>query len=557
MLTSLQIQNYALIENLQMEWHPGFAVITGETGAGKSIILGAIHLLLGHRADMKAIKKGAKRCTIEAEFELESYGMEPWFEENDFPYDKGHCIIRREVMTTGKSCAFINDTPAQLTLMRELGEQLIDVHSQHQNLLLGKEDFQLYVLDLIGHTQAIQAQYNQSYEAWRKSIAALKTLREKAFEAQKDQDYKHFLLQEFEEAQLKSGEQEQLEIDIERASHSQDILQTMQRTHGRLEAEESGILEGLREIRNELSQLEDFMPEAKTLQERVESCRIELKDISAEAESIAESVEHNPVLLLEMEQRLDLINSLLQKHRVQTMDELLQVWEDISNELSTISAYDDEIALLETNIEKHYQEALTLSIELTKLRQKAGEEIAQKMVLSLKPLGMPHVRFEASIIPRKELGPKGADTIQYLFSANKNGALERIDQVASGGEIARVMLCLKALIADIVKMPTIIFDEIDTGVSGEIATKMAHIMQDMGAHKRQVLSITHLPQIAAMGSTHYRVYKEDTDTETNSHMIELDRTGRIQEIAHMLSGAHVTQAALENAEELLMTNQLK
>ncbi len=557
MLTSLQIQNYALIENLQMEWHPGFAVITGETGAGKSIILGAIHLLLGHRADTRAIKKGAKRCIIEAEFELKGCGMESWFEENDFPYDKGHCIIRREVMATGKSRAFINDTPAQLTLMRELGEQLIDVHSQHQNLLLGKEDFQLYVLDLIGHTQTTQNKYSQIYEAWKKGVTDLKALREKAFEAQKDQDYKHFLLQEFEEAQLKPGEQEQLETDIERASHAQDILQGMQMTHGRLEAEEGGILEGLREIRNELSQLEDFMPEAKTLQERIESCRIELKDISSEAESIAEGVEHNPVLLLEMEQRLDLINTLQQKHRVQTMDELLQVWEDISHELSTISAYDDEIALLETNIEKHYKGALALSVELTKLRQKAGDEIAKKMILSLQPLGMPHVRFEASIIPRKELGPKGADTIQYLFSANKNGALERIDQVASGGEIARVMLCLKALIADVVKMPTIIFDEIDTGVSGEIATKMAHIMQDMGAYKRQVLSITHLPQIAAMGSTHYRVYKEDTDTETNSHMIELDKVGRIQEIAHMLSGTHVTQAALENAEELLMTNQLK
>lgn len=557
MLTSLQIQNYALIENLQMEWYPGFAVITGETGAGKSIILGAIHLLLGHRADTKAIKKGAKRCTIEAEFALAGYDMESWFEDNDFPYDKGHCIIRREVMATGKSRAFINDTPAQLTLMRELGEQLIDVHSQHQNLLLGKEDFQLYVLDLIGHTETVQNKYSQSYAAWKKSVADLKTLREKAFEAQKDQDYKNFLLQEFEEAQLKQGEQEQLEVDIERASHAQDILQAMQATHGRLEAEEGGVLEGLREIRNELGQLEDFMPEAKALQERVESCRIELKDIAAEAESIGESVEHNPVLLQEMEQRLDLINTLQQKHRVQTMDELLQVWEDISDELSTISAYDDEIAALEVAVEKHYQEALALSVELTKLRQKAGEDVAKKMIQSLQPLGMPHVRFEASISPRKELGPKGADTIQYLFSANKNGALERIDQVASGGEIARVMLCLKSLIADVVKMPTIIFDEIDTGVSGEIATKMAHIMQNMGAHKRQVLSITHLPQIAAMGSTHYRVYKEDTDTGTNSHMSELNKQGRIQEIAHMLSGASITQAALENAEELLNTNQLK
>lgn len=557
MLTSLQIQNYALIENLQMEWHPGFAVITGETGAGKSIILGAIHLLLGHRADTKAIKKGAKRCTIEAEFALEGYGMESWFEDNDFPYDKGHCIIRREVMATGKSRAFINDTPAQLTLMRELGEQLIDVHSQHQNLLLGKEDFQLYVLDLIGHTEAVQNKYSLSYTAWKKSVTDLKALRDKAFEAQKDQDYKNFLLQEFEEAQLKPGEQEQLEVDIERASHAQDILQAMQTAHGRLEAEEGGVLEGLREIRNELGQLEDFMPEAKALQERVESCRIELKDIAAEAESIAEGVEHNPVLLQEMEQRLDLINTLQQKHRVQTMDELLQVWEDISDELSTISAYDDEIAALEAAVDEHYKEALTLSVELTKLRQKAGEDVAKKMIQNLQPLGMPHVRFEASITPRKELGPKGADTIQYLFSANKNGALERIDQVASGGEIARVMLCLKALIADVVKMPTIIFDEIDTGVSGEIATKMAHIMQDMGAHKRQVLSITHLPQIAAMGSTHYRVYKKDTDTGTNSHMTELDHQGRIQEIAHMLSGASITQAALENAEELLKTNQLK
>ena len=550
MLRSLYIQNYALIEKLDISFGAGFSVITGETGAGKSIILGAIGLLLGQRAEVKAIRQGASKCVIEARFDISAYGMEPFFEDNELDYEE-ECILRREVYASGKSRAFINDTPASLVQMKELGEQLIDVHSQHQNLLLNKEGFQLNVLDILSHNDEQLSAYQSLYREWKQAQQELADLIARAEQNKADEDYIRFQLEQLEEANLSAGEQEELEQETDMLSHAEEIKAGLFRVGQLLTSDEGGLLAGLKESLNTMLGLQKVYSPATELAERLESTYIELKDVSQEVSSQEEDVEFNPDRLEEVNDRLNLIYTLQQKHRATTVEELLTLAEEYAAKLAAITSYDERIGELTTLCDTLYNKVRKQAAVLTKARTGAAREVEKQMASRLVPLGMPNVRFQVEMGIRKEPGVHGEDTVNFLFSANKNGSLQNISSVASGGEIARVMLSIKAMIAGAVKLPTIVFDEIDTGVSGEIADRMADIMQEMGEQDRQVISITHLPQIAARGCAHYKVYKQDNETETNSHIRRLADEERVEEIAHMLSGATLTEAALNNAKVLL------
>lgn len=545
MLQSIFIQNYALIDKLDISFTSGFSVITGETGAGKSIILGAIGLLLGQRADVKAIKKGASKCIVEATFRIANYGMEAFFQENNIEYEPDECILRREVSANGKSRAFINDTPASLAQMKVLGEKLIDVHSQHQNLLLNKEGFQLNILDILAQDETQFSAYQAVYQSYKKIAKELEDFIAQAEKSRQDEDYIRFQLEQLEEAGLKENEQTDLEQEAETLSHAEDIKAGLYKASQLINGEEGGTVSLTKECMQTLQGLTQVYAPAREWMERLNSCYIELKDLAREIDNAEEEVEFNPSRLDFVNERLNLIYSLQQKHHVQTVEELLELTENYRNQLNAITSFDDRIAELEGEKKKLYAEVLKQAGVLTQLRTQSARHIESQMESLLIPLGMPNVRFAVELTARKEPDSKGMDSVTFLFSANKNGTLQNVASIASGGEIARVMLSLKAMIAGAVKLPTIIFDEIDTGVSGSIAEKMALIMQDMGRQNRQVISITHLPQIAARGITHYKVYKEDTETGTNSHIRRLSDEERVQEIAHMLSGSTLTEAAVQ------------
>ncbi len=552
MLTSLHIQNYALIDRLDIDFESGFSVITGETGAGKSIILGAIGLLLGQRADSKSIKAGAAKCVIEAHFDLSAYGMMEYFEANDLEYDGGECILRRELSASGKSRSFINDVPASLSQMKELGEQLIDVHSQHQNLLLGKEGFQLSVVDIMANDARELSAYKETFNQWKSLTAELNALIEEAEKSRADEDYLTFQLEQLDALNIQAGEQEELEAEADQLNHAEEIKSGLYAAGQCLRPDDGeGVLNALKEVQRHLRDIARVFPMADELQERIGSCHIELKDICDEVESALDQVEFNPTRMEQVNDRLNQLYTLEQKHHVQTDAELLALTEELRTRLDAITSYDDRIADLKKQRQATYDQLMKQAETLTALRKKAAKRIEQQLTEHLIPLGMPNVQFRIGFSPRREPDTTGVDSLTFLFSANKNGQLQDIAHVASGGEIARVMLSLKALIAGAVKLPTIIFDEIDTGVSGKIAERMALIMQEMGQADRQVISITHLPQIAARGTAHYRVYKEDTDTGTTSHLVRLSEAERVTEIAHMLSGETLTDAAIENARELL------
>lgn len=551
MLQSIFIQNYALIDKLDIAFEPGFSVITGETGAGKSIILGAIGLLLGQRADVKAIRNGATKCIVEAKFSIASYGMEEFFKANDIEYDSEECIIRREVNINGKSRAFINDTPASLSQMKVLGEKLIDVHSQHQNLLINKEGFQLNILDILAQDIKEQTDYQNEYNEYRKVSRELDECIRQAEETRKEEDYIRFQLQQLDEAELKEGEVAELEQEAETLSHAEDIKAGLYRSAQNTGGDEGGCLTLIKDSINTLQTVCKVFAKANEWKERLESCYIEIKDISHDMDDAQESVEFNPSRLDFVNSRLNMIYSMMQKHHVKTDAELIEIAENYRQQLDMITSSDERISELETKKQKLYDSVLRKAEILTALRTESAGKIQSQMESLLIPLGMPNVKFAVEICRKKEPDINGLDAVNFLFSANKNGTLQNVASIASGGEIARVMLSLKAMIAGAVKLPTIIFDEIDTGVSGSIAEKMALIMQDMGRQNRQVLSITHLPQIAARGNAHYKVYKEDTETGTNSHIIRLTDEERIDEIANMLSGSTMTEAARNNARSLL------
>ncbi len=550
MLKQLYIKNFTLIDELNIPLHSGFSVITGETGAGKSIILGAIGLLLGNRADSKAIKAGRDRCVIEAHFDLSRYGMEQFFTDNDIDYDPSDTIIRRELTAAGKSRAFINDTPVPLVRMRELGEQLVDIHSQHQNLLLQKEDFQLNVIDIIAQDDTQLQAYRKQFLLYRKASEQLEKLKEEIAKNRENEEFMRFQYKELEDAQLQSGEQELLEQEASTLNHAEEIKTVLYNADNTLSGDEGGILDQLKTTTQQLDRIKEVFPEVAELASRMDSCHIELKDIAQEISSRVESVEFDPNRMDAIDSRLDTLYRLQQKFHVETVEELMENRDRLREQLEHIDNGDEDVEALTKEVATLLQEAQKQAAVLTDIRKKAAKKVETEMRQRLVPLGIPNVRFEISFA-EKPLSADGADKVNFLFSANKSTSLQPVSQVASGGEIARVMLSLKAMISGAVKLPTIIFDEIDTGVSGKIAEKMAQIMAEMGNLDRQVISITHLPQIAAMGSHHYKVLKEETENGTISRMTELSHEERVQEIAQMLSGSDITDAALANARELL------
>lgn len=553
MLKKLDIRNFTLIDHLEMALYPGFSVITGETGAGKSIVIGAIGLLLGNRADAKQVKRGCDKCIIEATFDLSIYHsdvLKDFFEDNDLDYEPEECLLRREVNANGKSRAFINDTPVTLALMRELGEQLIDVHSQHQNLLLSKEDFQLNVVDIIARDRQQLADYRAAFAEYRSAQRRLEELREQIATSRDNEDFLRFQQKELSEANLASGEQEQLEQEAELMSHAEDIKRALHEADYGLSGDDTGIVNLTRSIAAQLRSVADVYPEAQELAERLESCFVELKDISQEIASKVDDVEYDPQRFNLITQRLDTIYTLQQKFHVQTVDELLDRLNGINAQLDNIDNSDEELQELERSVEKLHAVCVEKAFVLTDMRRKSATVVEQELSKLLVPLGIPKVRFKVEVSPA-DLSTNGADKVMFLFSANSSTDMQPVSQVASGGEIARVMLSLKAMISKAIGLPTIIFDEIDTGVSGRVAEQMAHIMRDMGKANRQVLCITHLPQIAAAGSTHYKVAKQETEQGTVSTMTQLSDEQRITEIAQMLSGSDVSQAAVDNAKSLL------
>ena len=550
MLQQLYIKNFTLIDELDIELHPGFSVITGETGAGKSIILGAIGLLLGQRADSKSIKQGADRCVIEAHFDLSRYDLKPFFDENDIEYDDHDTIIRRELTAAGKSRAFINDTPVALTMLKELGDQLMDVHSQHQNLLLNKQDFQLNVVDILANDSKELEDYQQCFANYQQKMKELNQLREEIERNKQNADFLQFQYDELEAAQLAEGEQEELEQQSETMSHAEDIKTALYEADNALNGDESGVVSQVKSAYNALNGISKVMPKTAELTERLDSCRIELKDIADEVSQLLERTDFNPAELDNINNRLDRLYELEKKYHVETVEELIQQRDNLKLKLSHIENSDEAVSEMEKEVAKLRSLCAHRAETISTMRRATADNMRSNLAQRLEQLGMPHARFDVSIT-KTELGKNGQDSISFLFSANTSTPLQPVSQVASGGEIARVMLSLKAMISGAVKLPTIIFDEIDTGVSGKIAEKMAQIMQEMGRTERQVISITHLPQIAALGSHHYRVSKEETKNGTVSHMTELNNEERITEIAQMLSGSDISDAAIQNAKELL------
>lgn len=550
MLKQLYIRNFTLIERLDMTFREGFSVITGETGAGKSIILGAIGLLKGQRADSKLIKRGADKCVIEAHFDLSRYGMEAFFIDNDVEYDPDDCIVRREITASGKSRAFVNDTPVPLSVLKELGEQLIDVHSQHQNLLLGTQDFQMEVVDIIAEDRHLINDYRAAFDKYRLKQYQLDEMRRQIENNKANADFLQYQYDELSAASLVEDEQKELEALSNQMSHYEDIKTALYQADNALSGEGNGVTENLRTAINALHSIESVMPKAGELASRMDADYIDLKDIADEVEAQLDNVDFDPKRLDNINDRLDKIYSLEKKYHLDTVEQLIHMRDTLRKQLENIENGDGDLRILEGEVEKTHKEAEAKAATLSEARHKAARKIEKEISQRLVSLGMPNIQF-VICLTSTDLTPSGADKVAYMFSANKNVPLQPAAQVASGGEIARLMLSLKAMISGAVKLPTIIFDEIDTGVSGKIAERMAEIMCEMGNNERQVISITHLPQIAAMGATHYKVFKEDKDDVTVSTMTMLSAEDRVREIAQMLSGSDITEAAISNAKELL------
>lgn len=555
MLKEVHIRNYVLIDRLDIDFRDGFSVMTGETGAGKSIILGAMNLLLGGRADSKTIMQGADKCTIEGSFSVDGYGLEQFFTDNSLDYDPNDTVLRRELMQSGKSRAFINDTPVSLTVMRDLGCRLIDIHSQHQNLALGTESFQTEVVDTIASNTAIKAEYESCYDKWNGLKSELERLKAEFESDNTDRGYLEFQLEGIEKARLTDGEQEQLEQESEILDHAEDIKQDLFRASEIMEgSDDGGTIQALKTALQSLRSAQKNLPDAAELAERLESCLIELKDIAATVDDCQEKVNFDPARLEQVNERLDLIYSLLKKHKKNSIAELLEYAASIRSRLDRTDSFEDDIKRLEQQVNAAFKEMEKSAILLTDIRKKASDTIIKQIKALLVPLGIPNVQFGIEITPSTGYDRNGHDDLRFMFSANKAVPMQEISEVASGGEIARVMLSIKTMIAGVRTLPTVIFDEIDTGVSGAVAEKMALLMEQMSGGGRQVLAITHLPQIAALGRTHYKVYKTDEKDATRTRIALLDYDERIREIASMMSGATLTQAALDNAKALIDNN---
>lgn len=539
-----------MIDELHIRFDEGFSVVTGETGAGKSIILGALALVLGQRADSKSIQSGADKCVVEAVFNVSAYRLEDFFRSHDLEYDAESCILRRELMSSGKSRAFINDTPAALSVVKALGDWLIDVHSQHQNLLLADTQFQMNVVDIMAKTESLLVAYRREYERYQDAVRQLEELEALAAKSRQDEDYLRFQVEELRAAQLTAGEQEELEAELETLSHTEEIKSALYKVTDNLIGEERGVVQQLKEALHDVEALEAYFPKAKDFADRLRSAWTDMADLASETDVLKEDVEFDPNRLEWVNERLNTIYSLQQKHRVPSVEELLAIQQQLTTQLSAIDLFDEQMETLTKQRETIYEALMVQAGALTARRHEAATEIEQQLVDRMVLLGIPNTRFRIELWPKEKPSADGMDEVCFLFSANKNEALKPVAQTASGGEISRLMLCIKAMIAGFAALPAIIFDEIDTGVSGEIADKMADIMQDLG-QKMQVITITHLPQIAAKGRAHYFVYKEDTAERTLTRIRRLTTEERVNEVARMLSGASLTDAAVANAKALL------
>lgn len=554
MIKKLSVSNYTLIDELHIDFSAGFSVITGETGAGKSIILGALSLILGQRADLKSLRRSDEKAVIEGVFDIASYHLRDFFDENELDYDEGECILRREILPSGKSRAFINDTPVSLAQLKTLGEQLIDIHSQHQNMLLADSRFQLRVVDTMAGDAALLADYREHYRRWRERLQAYTRLQEENRSGREEEDYLRYQLAQLDEAHLQEGEQEELEAELQTLQHAEEIKNELAVLQEFLHAEETGVVSLLNATLSRMRALSRLYPEVDEWAGRLESDYIDLKDIASTVDRSQENLNMDPERLAWVENRLDTYYSLQQKHRLASAAELLALRDSFAERLTRIENYDEELAALKHEVDEAESQVRNLAEQLTRVRRQSAANISSTLTERVKPLGMPHLQFEIEVSTRPQFDETGGDAIRFLFSANKNQPLQPVSEVASGGEISRLMLSLKALVAHAMALPTIVFDEVDAGVSGEIADKMARIMREM-SRCMQVISITHLPQVAAWGQTHYRVYKSDTATATATHLVRLTDSERVEEIARMLSGSSLTAAALDNARELLNRNE--
>lgn len=550
MLKSLYIKNYALIDSLEIDFESGLSVITGETGAGKSIILGALSLILGQRADVKTLKKDEVKCVIEGVFDVLAYDLKAFCEEKGLEYDEHSYILRREILSSGKSRAFINDSPVSLGDLKELGSQFIDVHSQHQNLLLGDGRFQMQVVDIMADNRDLLKQYQISYRRYKQAEKELIDLKESILKSKEEEGYLRFQCDALHDAALKEGEQEELEQELEVLTHAEDIKTALYKVHLLLSDDDRGILFSLKDSLNASNSLSKVFAKSEEVSRRLESAYVELKDLNVDVQRFAEDIEFNPERLIAIQERLDLLYSLQAKHRASTVAELLSIYNELAEKISAIDNSDEELMRLEKVLSEKWAEVEKQAQVLSTRRKKVSSKLEKELVEKVSYLGMPNVKFECRIETKKHADLMGFDDVVFLFSANKNMPLQPVADTASGGEVSRIMLCLKALIAGKMALPTIIFDEIDTGVSGEIADKMGVIMKEM-SEEMQVLVISHLPQIAAKGNAHYKVYKDDESETTTTHLIRLEESERIDEIARMLSGATITDAARENAKVML------
>jgi len=549
MLKALSIQNYALIDSLNIEIGPGFSIITGETGAGKSILLGALSLILGQRADTSVLRNTIEKCVVEGYFSIGEYQLQDFFAGNDLDYDE-QTIIRREISPSGKSRAFINDTPVNLSLLKSLGENLIDIHSQHQNLVLSDNQFQLEVVDAFAGVKTELDSYSAAFKSFKKLTKQYNEFEEQASKNQADQDYFEFQFEQLDTARLQEGEQETLEEELKSLTHAEEIKTSLIHATQLLSSEGNSVLNMLKEVQTLISRITGVYNKAEGIENRVESAYIELKDLASETEFMGEQIDLDPQQLEVVNERLDLIYTLQQKHRVSSVEDLIQIRDELKQKLEEIVSYDDTLQKLSDQIKEEKGKLEKLAGILSEKRKEVIEEIESKVTRLLMQLGIPNARFKIRLTPVTEFLPHGKDELTFLFSANKQSELQDIIKVASGGEMSRLMLAIKSLIASSVALPTIIFDEIDAGVSGEVANKVGNIMKQM-AQSMQVLNITHLPQIAGKGDHHFLVYKEDDETATHTYMKLLDPEERINEIAKMLSGEQLTDAALDNARELL------
>jgi len=549
MLTSLHISNYALISELNINFSPGFSVITGETGAGKSIIIGALSLILGQRADSKAIKEGEQKCVIEADFNIKNYDLKAFFDENELDYVENNCLIRRELTASGKSRAFVNDTPVGLNQLRELSNRLIDIHSQHENLLLSNETYQLNVVDTVAQNSEILSGYGGQYSHWRNLQNELAKLKKMASQQTADSEYIRFQYQQLEDANLVDGEQEELEQEQELLANAEEIKTELLKSIYVLSDEEKSV-SLVKDAVSAVSRVKNYIPQGEDWAERLQSIYLELKDVSSEIQNFEERVEFNPERLAQVENRLSELFGFFKKHRVDSIAQLIRLRDDFDRQLQRIESFDDEISALEAKIIDAEKELAKTAEKLTESRKSASKPIEEYMEKQLAALGIPNIQFKVDVRELDTYTENGRNDVQFLFSGNKNKAVQPITQVASGGEIARVMLSIKSLIAHRAGLPTIIFDEIDTGVSGEIAHRMGEIMKAMSADM-QVITITHLPQIGAKGAQHYKVFKDETGEQAQTFIQQLNADERVKEIAQMLSSDKLTEAAILQAMELM------